>query len=299
MADDKSVQRHYAAVVDDYTEEYKADYRGYPANQRRLRILIDRMGKAGVKTVLDCGCGEASPMMGMARAGHDVWGFDFVASMVESARRRLATVGLGERVWQGSVMEPSSFRPTDAVPAAFDCCLAMGVFPHLTDQPAALKNMAASVKPGGRVMVEFRNELFSLFTANRHSFDFFRDELMRTEEMSTGHPEYRSALEGIVEQMRPLFCTELPPARLGNQDAPGYDAILSRFNNPLTARELFASAGLCVEQLHFYHFHAVPPMFERANPQMFRDLSLDMESHPTDWRGYFMASAYVIESVRA
>jgi SAM-dependent methyltransferase len=299
MDDLRRVQQHYAPIVDSYTREYRDDYPGYPANRKRLGILVDRMTRAGVKSALDCGCGEGSPMMGMAAAGIDVWGFDFVAEMAASARERLGTRGMAGHVWQGSIMELKDFRPAPEVPAVFDCCIAMGVFPHLSDELAALRNMAAVVRPGGRVMVEFRNELFALFTANRYSLQFMMEQLIRVGEASARHPEFAASLAAVEKALTPLFRTDMPPLRRGTKDAPGYDEILARFHNPLSiGASLFAPAGLTVDAVHFYHYHAVPPMLESADPKMFRTLSVEMEADPRDWRGHFMASAFVVEAVK-
>jgi hypothetical protein len=46
-------------------------------------------------------------------------------------------------------------------------------------------------------------------------------------------------------------------------------------------------------QVLFYHFHALPPMLEQAAPALFRRASVAMEN-PRDWRGHFMASAFVL-----
>ena len=61
------------------------------------------------------------------------------------------------------------------------------------------------------------------------------------------------------------------------------------------ARQVHAGS----ERLLFYHFHALPPMLEGANPQLFRQTSLAMEADPTDWRGHFMASAFILTGKRA
>ncbi len=90
----------------------------------------------------------------------------------------------------------------------------------------------------------------------------------------------------------------LPPVRSGTQEAPGYDAVLSQFHNPFELDGLFGEAGLRIDRKHFYHFHGLPPMFEGAYPELFRTLSLEMERDPGDWRGHFMASAFVVEAVK-
>ena len=49
----------------------------------------------------------------------------------------------------------------------------------------------------------------------------------------------------------------------------------------------------------FYHFHCLPPMVGAQVPHLFREHSLAMERDPEDWRGYFMASAFIISAVRS
>jgi hypothetical protein len=73
---------------------------------------------------------------------------------------------------------------------------------------------------------------------------------------------------------------------------------LSRTHNPLVLKERFAAAGFREVQLLFYHFHCLPPMLEPALPALFRRESLAMED-PHDWRGHFMASAFILAGRRA
>jgi hypothetical protein len=48
----------------------------------------------------------------------------------------------------------------------------------------------------------------------------------------------------------------------------------------------------------FYHFHAVPPSLAANFPEFFLRESLAIEN-PADWRGHFMASAFVLVGRRA
>ncbi len=85
---------------------------------------------------------------------------------------------------------------------------------------------------------------------------------------------------------------DLPAVRKGKKDEPGYDEVLSRFHNPLEAREQFAAAGFKNVRVLFYHYHCLPPLLEAYAPDLFRKESLLLEK-PEDWRGYLMASAFV------
>ncbi len=293
------VQKHYEGEVLDYTDQYSDDYRGYPANKKRLEILRRRIKSVDARTLLDCGCGEGSPIARIHEDGVEVWGFDFVEEMIDQARRNLSSRGLEARVWHGSIMNPADFRPAGRnTPEQFDLTMAMGVFPHLTDEVGALRNMAAVTRSGGRVLCEFRNEAFAAYTLNRYSYEFMTDRLMKLSTVESKHADKAARVKELRAKLESFFRMDLPPIRKGTPANPGYDEILSRFHNPFEVTALFGQAGLRVERIHFYHFHAFPPMFEALDPHLFRELSLEMENSPEDWRGYFMASAYVVESVK-
>ena len=75
-----------------------------------------------------------------------------------------------------------------------------------------------------------------------------------------------------------------------------YNEILARFRNPLTIEEdLFKPLKMKVDRIHFYHFHALPPIFEKKYPEIFRKFSKKMEKSDS-WKGYFLSSAFVVEA---
>lgn len=295
----EQVKRHYAGAASSYSAEYQEGYAGYPANRKRLELLLKRLRTVSSRTLLDCGCGEGTPMRRIHELGLEVWGFDAVPEMIAQAKKRLGEIGLADRVWVGDLLDPESLQPRQGgIPTAFDVTIAMGVFPHLEDEATAMDQMAGVTRPGGRVFVEFRNELFALFTLNRYSFELFRDKLIQASRLETQYPEYLGDVRRVLKQLQQWFRMDLPPVRSGSAEVPGYDEVLSRFHNPFEVDRLFQGAGLEVVQKYFYHFHAFPPMYGRACPELFRSASLQREEDPTDWRGYVMASAFVVEAVK-
>ena len=162
----------------------------------------------------------------------------------------------------------------------------------------AMGIVPANRMPRGLAVVEARNQLFSLFTLNRPSYQFVRDELVRAGEMTERSAEAGPIVGDALERMQAHFRMDLPPVRRGKVDEPGYDEVLSRTHNPLTLRTAFEAAGFRDVRVLFYHFHALPPMFEAAAPAWFLEASVAME-RVDDWRGYFMASAFVLVGTRA
>jgi hypothetical protein len=147
-------------------------------------------------------------------------------------------------------------------------------------------------------LAEARNGLFSLFTLNRYSRDLFLGEMIDVEGLKNAAGEETGALEGGLEQLDGMFRTDLPPLRKGHEDEPGYDEILSRTHNPIEMKAKFERAGFTDVRVLFYHFHSLPPMIGSQVPALFARSSLAMEADPEDWRGYFMASAFILSARR-
>ena len=259
------------------------------------KLLVD----AGARNVLDAGCGPASMLRGLAGLGIDLFGFDLTPEMVQEARRVMVPLGVPEdHIWEGSVADPGAFRVPRSKMTKFDAVICVGVFPHVPVEleDAVLANLHAAVRPGGLVAVEARNQLFALFTLNRYSYQFFLDELLRVENLFLDEQE--SVRRKALDELGQRFRLDLPPLRGGKAGEPGYDEVLSRTHNPLVFREKFAAAGFRDVRVLFYHYHCLPPLCEGTVPELFRRRSLAMED-PHDWRGYFMASAFVVAGIRA
>jgi SAM-dependent methyltransferase len=292
-----AVKNCYSTWADNYHRDYYSDKAAYPPVHEALvrKLLVD----AGVRNMLDAGCGPASMLRGLTSLGIELFGFDLTPEMVQEARRVMAPLGVPENhIWEGSVANPVAFRVPGAGLSEFDAAICVGVFPHIPVEleNAALANLHAAVRPGGLVAIEARNQLFALFTLNRYSHQFFLNDLVREEELFKGEQE--AVRRQVLDELGQRFRLDLPPMRGGKAGEPGYDEVLSRTHNPLVFRDKFAAVGFRDVRVLFYHYHCIPPLCEKSAPDLFRLRSLAMED-PQDWRGYFMASAFVVAGVRA
>jgi hypothetical protein len=233
--------------------------------------------------------------------GLDLYGFDVTAEMVVEARRVLAVSGVAEsHIWQGSVTDLGAYAREGYSPAGgYDAAICVGVLPHVPAEAdeSVFVNLRESVRQGGLVAVEARNELFALFTVNRYSRDFFRNTLIGDVAKEAMNAEEEAGIGAALVDLDQRFRTDLPPIRKGHEGEPGYDEVLSRTHNPLILRDQFAAAGFGNVRTLFYHYHCLPPMLERHAPSLFRRQSIAMEN-PSDWRGHFMASAFILAGTR-
>jgi 2-polyprenyl-3-methyl-5-hydroxy-6-metoxy-1,4-benzoquinol methylase len=297
---EESVKSCYSTWGGTYYDEYYGPRASYPPVHRDLLKRLLR--QAGVRTVLDAGCGPASFLRDLAGEGYDRYGFDLTPEMVVEARRVLGEQGVpADHVWEGSVLSPGSFgAPGGVGPQAFDAAVCVGVLPHVPAEadPVVIRNLRGAVRPGGLVVLEARNQLFALFTLNRYSYQFFVEELIRVPELKRKAGAEADRLAAAVADLAKQFRMDLPPVRQGRAGEPGYDEVLSRTHNPLVLRQQFADAGFRDVRVLFYHYHCLPPLLAPAVPELFRRESLAMED-PDDWRGHFMASAFLITGRRA
>ncbi len=290
---EEAVRRCYSTWSGSYYRDYYRSAAAYPPVH--TAIVRDEIIKAKARKLLDAGCGPASMLQDLDDLGLERFGFDLTDEMVAEARRVLAAQGLAEdRVWRGSVLDPDAYR----VPASgYDAAICFGVLPHIParEDATVLANLTAAVRPGGLVLAEARNQLFALFTLNRYSRDFFRNDLIDEKGLRAAiDPAEQAGLEPALAELDARFRQDLPPIRTGPAGDPGYDEVLSRTHNPFEMREIAHAAGLVDVEILFYHYHCLPPMAEPHLPKTFRERSLAMED-PRDWRGHFLASAFIVK----
>src|SRR5437868_12163483 len=298
-----SVERNIKHCYSTWGTSYYADYYGADAPYPPVHLdLVKRLlAERGVKRLLDAGCGPSSLLRHFIAPGRDVYGFDLTPEMVAEARRVLVELGVAsDHVWSGSVAVGSDFV-APARKADYDCVVCCGVMPHIpeTIETEVIENIHHALQPGGYAIVEARNELFSMFTLNRYSHEFFLKQLLPVDELRRQAGDEGDGLSAALAQVEGMFRTDLPPIRQGKENEPGYDEVLSRTHNPLLLQQKFLAGGFRDVQLYYYHFHCLPPMVSSHAPRLFREVSLQMEANPQDWLGLFMASAFFVVAQRA
>lgn len=277
-------RKYYDQEAKDYIQMYQKGYKGYPANLIRLSFILQRLKQNKVKTVLDVGCGACGPMIEFLKEGFSVKGFDFSEEMVREGRKQLEKASFDPNLIFQADLEDDATLPNEK----FDAIVASGVFPHILNEGTALSNMRRMLNKDGLVFIEFRNDLFAAYTLNKYSLEFFLNRVIDSGVL----PD--NVLDEVINFYSERLKVDKPDKK--EKGKISYSDILAKFHNPLNIREkLFEPGGFSIVKIHFYHYHALPPVFEEKYPGLFRELSLKMEK-PDDWRGNLMASAYVVEA---
>jgi 2-polyprenyl-3-methyl-5-hydroxy-6-metoxy-1,4-benzoquinol methylase len=290
-----SVADYYNSVAETYFQQYQranlSSHGIYPANYFRLQIFVQRLAELRLKSVYEVGVGEGTPLATMAAMGFRVAGCDIAELMVAKAKANFKSRGLSDEAVRWADIQDATTFAVQLADGAFDAVIAAGVLPHIANDRLALKNMATLIRDGGRLFVEFRNKLFSLFTFNRYTKEFIIDDLL------SGVPADVKAR--VAQELDRRLAVNLPPPRTLASDgsSPGYDAILSKFHNPFELTEVVERCGFKDVRIHWYHYHPAPPLLEETIGPAFRSAAMALE-HEGSWRGNFLCSAGVIEAIK-
>jgi cyclopropane-fatty-acyl-phospholipid synthase len=136
-----------------------------PAQERKIRLLLDRLALAPGQRLLETGCGWGALAEIAARDyGVHVTGLTLSAAQKAYAEARLARAGLGDRV---------SIRLADYrdVEETFDAVASVEMVEAVGREywPAYLQSIARALAPGGRAglqLIAMRDDLFERYAGN-------------------------------------------------------------------------------------------------------------------------------------
>lgn len=113
------------------------------------------------KRVIDYGCGDGFQTVALYKAGAaEAIGVDIVAERLEHGRRMAAS------------LDNVSFR-TSAVGADADVAISLNAFEHFPDPAENLRELAAAVRPGARILITFGSPWLSPYGAHMNHFTHF------------------------------------------------------------------------------------------------------------------------------
>jgi SAM-dependent methyltransferase len=290
------VMKHYDGSAPTYHEQYDPDLlwanAEYPANLFRLQLVARLLKAAGARSVYELGTGEATPMIKLHRAlGIDVAGSDLSPEMVRLGKENLERHGLDAGLLSlVDAQDEAAVRAERSLRGESDAVIALGVIPHVTDDAAFVRSMSLFCRPGGTLLLQFRNSMFSMFTFNRLTKEFILDELMA--------PVPQEFKDAVAADLDNRLAVDLPPVRR-REDGYGYDEVLSRFHNPFELADVVRAEGYTDVRFHWYNYHPTYPMLRgQFEDRAYREAQMALEQEGT-WRGMFLCSSGVIEATRA
>lgn len=227
-----------------------------------FRQALDYDSAAGLD-VLDVGCGQGIDLVQYGRAGARATGIDLTPRHVELARRHAAAAGVDATVVEGDA-EHLPFAD-----ASFDRVSSNGVLHHTPDMPAALREVARVLRPGGEARI---------IVYNRRSYHYWLSQVL---------------WNGIV--MRQLFQERSMEGVLsrGVERSSIGARPLVRVYSPAQLRRMMRDAGFADPQTRIGGFNAsdtpVTDVLARRTKLLDNPRTLDLLARTGGW--YVMGTA--------
>ena len=220
------------------------------------------------------------PLIDIKKRGFNITGYDKATNMILEAKKNLQISKLStDLVFYDDFENPKTIKNN-----SIDCILGMGAFYYAKNFNKPLLNQKKKLKKNGRLIFSLRNNLFDMVTLNNYTKKF----LDNIYEVKSLKKEWKNKYKDLTKNF-----TDRKKIKLGkNIDEAGVHNHIP--HNPLTISDEMAKLGLSVEGIYFYHFHAFPPVFETLDKNYYRKISWKIEN-PLDWRGFFLASSFVID----
>jgi len=270
----KSIEQHSKMYKKINFEE------SYPGNMKRLEIFLSLIKKYKPKKIIDAGCGAGMPLIKLKKMGFNISGYDKAKNMVKEAKKNLKNNNLDENLIQSGDFE----NPIHIKDNSVNCILGMGTFYYSKKFIRTLKNQRRKLKKNGHLIFSLRNQLFDIATLNDYSIKFYSKLYEINKFKPIIKKKYLKLFSGYSNRKK---------FKLKNMD--DYK-VFSNTHNPLTIEnEILNKIGLKLNGIYFYHYHAIPPIFENFDKINFRKQSYKIEK-PNDWRGFFIASGFVVAS---
>jgi len=190
--------------------------------------FIEFVGDIGGKNVLDAGCGEGTNTRIFARRGARMTGIDLSLKMLEFARAEERREPLRIRYEGASYTDLAIFNE-----GTFDAVVSTMAFMDGPDFPAAMREVARVLRPGGTLAYSILHPCFAT-----KGFGWIRDDAGRAVKFTVA--DYFNS-EPWIERWK--FSHAPNAAQVEEFGVPRFDRTLADYINPVIA------AGLRLEEI--------------------------------------------------
>jgi SAM-dependent methyltransferase len=283
------VLQYYSKNWEKIANCYSIDEKGLPIDPAwyRRRLYQEFLKTEMPASVLDVGCGGGWTVLDALELGIDARGIEPVKELKEHGCSLLEKNGYDPlRITQEDLAILATL-PSESQ----DCIALLSVIPHVPAESweQVHKDIFRVLRPGGKIIAAYRNELFDLFTFNSVTLEFYDKSLWATEVCSGLRTnETLDNLKGLMTN------PDLPGKYFTAAQDKSFGQLERMKSNPLTISEFLSQFGLDWKRSQFYHFHSVPPLMANKISN-FREINHKAELIMSDdWRGNFMCPMFLV-----
>jgi SAM-dependent methyltransferase len=193
LGDTEDSTGYWKRLAEEYIESLKGDYHTHRLSVIRKLIPADLYEKG--KKVFDFGCGDGIMIPEFIKAGVRIEAADPSEEMVTTARKRVGS----ELITLAGV---DHLKKIESL--SLDGLLCLNVMCYFTDEEEKTfyEEARRIVKPGGYLVVTHSNELFDMFSLNKHTEKFFKKYLLTDTGDISGLLNYKESDNDIDYNVR-------------------------------------------------------------------------------------------------
>ena len=242
------------------------------------------------KSVLDIGCGGGWTVLDALELEINVKGIEPIKELKEHGNNLLKKNGYNPDLITQNDLSILYDLPSNSI----DCIAFLSVLPHVpkSEWKNIHKNIARILKANGKFIAVYRNKLFDLFTFNSITLEFYDKDLWQAD-------IFGKFKDNNINQLKTLVTNPNVPGPYFTVAKDKSFGMLQRVkSNPLTIEKYLSSFCISLENIHYYHFHCVPPLISQ-HIENFKEINDKMELNmANDWRGNFMAAMFIVEATK-
>jgi SAM-dependent methyltransferase len=255
-------------------------------NAVRLRIVLDILEKYPNGKLLDAGCGGGGPLLQFLKLGWDASGVDFSKNMVFEAKNYLRDNKYENiLIHETSISDLSKFDNS-----TFDIVASLGVLYYLKDDKNAYAEFNRVLKPNGILICSHHNELFDLFSYNKYTIKFIKNNMLPLLNIS------KHKINDILEEINDLFRDSgMPEEHKSTQESNRFNYTNSE--NPLLFNQKLKEFGFeIINEPYYFGLHLLPPYLYHKFKEI-KDTSEKIQYDlRSNWIGLFAATNFLVEA---
>lgn len=283
------VLEYYSKNWDKIANCYALDEEGYPVDPAwyRRRLYQQFLEENKPTSLLDIGCGGGWTVLDALQLGINARGIEPVKELKEFGCDLIEKNGFD----RSCIQQDDLAVLTNLPDASEDCIALLSVIPHVPRENwnQVHNDIVRVLKPGGKLIVAYRNELFDLFTFNSITVEFYDRSLWDSNEFDLLHN-----MESIDLFKSLMTNPDLPGQYFTAAKDKSFGKLDRKKSNPFTIEAFLADYGLTWRRSQFYNFHGVPPLMQdkvKGIKKINHEAGINLAN---DWRGNFMCPMFLV-----
>jgi len=277
----------------------------FPVNGARRDTAFTEISKLlphGGRT-MDLGCGTGQLVIDLLKAGYTAEGIDIAPQMIAEARKHFRAENRKEN--PDAIFTIGDFRDVRKK-GSYDTVTALGLLEYLDNERELFRTLKKTVRTDGFALVECRNALFGLFTANAYTEALLKGSSARKQIAALNDVDRFSPLSfekvpeiyAAVSARMAEFLAKAAKDSLWKKESrarftPFPKGMMRTAQTPQELEVMGSEYGFTLDYVVYYHFHPFLPKYEKLFPRIFNKLSLLMAPLGQTPLGASTASAFI------